>query len=179
MTAKQFRQLALRLPGVVESAHFNHPDFRVRNRIFATLGYPDERWGMIKLTPDQQTTILRAEPDTFRPAAGAWGRSGSTVVLLAATTGKKVRPLLQQAWANVAARKAFSLGPRQARAIEELRQQERADARARIGRHRGRVAAAVEAGEIEPRIRAPIVHHEIPETQKEDDERLGVCRHHA
>ena len=103
MTAKQFRQLALRLPGVVESAHFNHPDFRVRNRIFATLGYPDERWGMVKLTPDQQAAILRTEPDTFRPAAGAWGRSGSTVVLLAATTGKKVRPLLQQAWANVAA----------------------------------------------------------------------------
>ena len=102
MTAKQFRQLALRLPGVVESAHFNHPDFRVRNRIFATLGYPDERWGMVRLTPDQQAAIPRTEPDTFRPAAGAWGRSGSTVVLLSAIAAAQLRPLLQQAWANVA-----------------------------------------------------------------------------
>ena len=103
MTARQFRQLALALPEVVERAHLNHPDFRVGNKIFATLGYPDDSSGMVKLTPEQQAEILRAEPDTFRPAAGGWGRSGSTVVLLAATSGKKVRPLLQQAWENVAA----------------------------------------------------------------------------
>ena len=63
MTANQFRKLALSLPGVVESSHFHHPDFRVRNKIFATLGYPDERWGMIKLTPDQQAVYRQA----FRP----------------------------------------------------------------------------------------------------------------
>jgi len=32
-----FRRLALSLPDVVESAHMNHPDFRVGGRIFATL----------------------------------------------------------------------------------------------------------------------------------------------
>jgi hypothetical protein len=103
MTANQFRKLALSLPEVVESAHLNHPDFRVGNRIFATLGYPDDRCGMVKLSPHQQAEVLDAEPETFRPAAGAWGRSGSTVVVLAATTAARMLPLLQQAWANVTA----------------------------------------------------------------------------
>ena len=103
MTANQFRKLALSLPEVVEGAHLHHPDFRVGNKIFATLGYPDDRCGMVKLTPAQQAEVLDAEPETFRPAAGAWGRSGSTVVVLAATTATRILPLLRQAWANATA----------------------------------------------------------------------------
>ena len=103
MTANQFRKLALSLPDVVENSHVNHPDFRVRNKIFATLGYPDGRWGMVKLSPDQQAVLLRAEPSTFRPAAGAWGRSGSTSVLLSAAKVAQLRPILRQAWENVSA----------------------------------------------------------------------------
>ena len=103
MTANQFRKLALSLPGVVESAHVHHPDFRVGKKIFATLGYPDDDCGMVGLTPDQQAEVLDAEPETFRPAAGAWGRRGSTVVVLAATTAARMRPLLRQAWANATA----------------------------------------------------------------------------
>lgn len=41
MTAEEFRQLALSLPEATEQSHMGHPDFRVRGRIFATLGYPD------------------------------------------------------------------------------------------------------------------------------------------
>ena len=36
MTANEFRKLALDLPEVAEAQHMNHPDFRVRGRIFAT-----------------------------------------------------------------------------------------------------------------------------------------------
>ena len=104
MTANQFRKAALSLPGVVESSHVNHPDFRVQNKIFATLGYPDPRWGMVKLTPEQQGELLRAAPELFRPAAGAWGRSGSTVILLSAITVAALRPILRRAWENIAAR---------------------------------------------------------------------------
>ena len=42
MTAEGFRKMALSFPGAVESAHMNHPDFRVEVKIFASLGYPDE-----------------------------------------------------------------------------------------------------------------------------------------
>ena len=104
MTAAQFRRLALGLPEAVESSHFSHPDFRVRNRVFATLGYPDPRYGMVRLTPEQQKELVRAAPESFRPAAGAWGRSGSTIVLLSAIDVAALRPILQKAWENVAAK---------------------------------------------------------------------------
>jgi hypothetical protein len=103
MTADQFRRLALGLPEAVERSHFSHPDFRVRNKIFATLGYPDPRYGMVKLTPEQQEELLCAAPETFRPAAGAWGRSGSTVVLLSATKVATLAPIIRRAWENAAA----------------------------------------------------------------------------
>ena len=103
MTAAQFRRLALGLPEAGESSHFSHPDFRVRNRVFATLGYPDSRYGMVRLTPEQQKEIIRAAPESFRPAAGAWGRSGSTIVILSAITAAALRPIIRRAWEHVAA----------------------------------------------------------------------------
>ena len=101
MTAAQFRRLALNLPETVESSHFSHPDFRVRNRVFATLGYPDSRCGMVRLNPEQQKELVRTVPESFRPAAGAWGRSGSTVVLLSTIDVASIRPVLQAAWENI------------------------------------------------------------------------------
>jgi len=102
MTAKDFRQLALSLPQVVESAHMGHPDFRVENRIFATLGYPGPGWGMVKLTPDQQEWLVRAHPETFAPVAGAWGRAGNTNVRLRAARKREVRDAMTTAWRNCA-----------------------------------------------------------------------------
>jgi hypothetical protein len=54
MTASQFRKIAFALSGVEERAHMGHPDFRAGGKIFATLGYPDNDWGMVALTPEQQ-----------------------------------------------------------------------------------------------------------------------------
>jgi hypothetical protein len=105
MTANQFRRLALDLPEVVENSHQAHPDFRFRNKIFATLGYPNADWGMVKLTPDQQAEVICAAPNIFRPAAGAWGRSGSTLVLLSAIKTAALPAVLQRAYTNIAVRK--------------------------------------------------------------------------
>src|SRR6516164_7478412 len=71
MTAEKFRELALSLPDAVEAAHMGHPDFRVGGKIFATLG-PDEKWGMIKLTPEEQALLIASAPAVFHPASGAW-----------------------------------------------------------------------------------------------------------
>ena len=76
MTAVDFRRMALRFPEATEGAHMNHPDFRVRGKIFATLGYPDKGVGMVKLFPDQQQQFVRAEPKVFAPVNGLWGRRG-------------------------------------------------------------------------------------------------------
>jgi hypothetical protein len=98
MTAAEFRRLALSLPETQESSHMGHPDFRVRGKIFATLGYPDAAWGMVNLTPEQQQILVRAEPSVFVPVKGAWGRQGSTTVRLAGAGKVTVRGALLQAW---------------------------------------------------------------------------------
>jgi hypothetical protein len=102
MTSEDFRRLALHLPEAVESAHIAHPDFRVRGKIFATLGYPDQQWAMVKLPPEQQETLSKTEPDIFVPVKGGWGRKGATSVRLKAAKKAAVRGALLAAWRNVA-----------------------------------------------------------------------------
>jgi len=101
VTAEKFRKLALSLPEVSEQAHMAHPDFRVGGKIFATLG-PEEDWGMVKLTPGQQEPLVRGEPAVFRPAAGAWGRRGATIIQLENADDVTVREALVAAWRNTA-----------------------------------------------------------------------------
>lgn len=104
MTPDEFRSLALGLPEAAEHSHMNHPDFRVRGRIFATLGYPSNAHGVVKLTPPQQKAYVRAEPDVFEPVKGYWGEHGATIVKLRAARKTSVRKALQTAWANTAPR---------------------------------------------------------------------------
>jgi hypothetical protein len=76
----------------------NHPDFRVGGKIFATLGYPTREWGVVNLKPEDQPYFCRAEPDVFVPVKGAWGRAGSTQVLLKRARVRAVRATLNAAW---------------------------------------------------------------------------------
>src|SRR5213080_4560856 len=100
MTANDFRKLALSLPEAIESAHMHHPDFRVRGRIFATLGYPNEDWAVVKLTPDEQKRFIQSDPKVFQPVKGAWGRRGNANVYLPAAKIDIVRKALAAAWRN-------------------------------------------------------------------------------
>jgi hypothetical protein len=100
MTANEFRRMALSLPDAIEAAHMGHPDFRVGGKIFATLGYPGRSFAMVALTPEQQELFVRAEPKTFTPVPGGWGRQGSTHVLLPTAKKSAVREALTVAWRN-------------------------------------------------------------------------------
>jgi hypothetical protein len=102
MNPAGFRKLALALPEAVECSHMNHPDFRVRKRVFATLGHPGPGWGMVKLTPIQQSQFVAAYPEVFVPVAGGWGLRGATSVNLRAATAAALRPAIFEAWRNVA-----------------------------------------------------------------------------
>jgi hypothetical protein len=82
-----------------------HPDFRVAGKIFATLAYPDERTGMVKLTPEQQRIYLQVHPNVFTPAQGAWGLGGSTMVNLKDADPEVVREALRAAWLGRAPKK--------------------------------------------------------------------------
>jgi hypothetical protein len=100
MTASEFRRLALSMPEATEAAHMGHPDFRVGGKIFATLGYPRTRFGVVMLTPEQQELFVRTEPKTFAPVPGGWGKQGSTHVLLRTARKTAVREALNVAWQN-------------------------------------------------------------------------------
>jgi hypothetical protein len=98
MTAAQFRRIALHLPDACESAHMNHPDFRVGGKIFATLGYPDKEHGMVILPPEEQARLVQTYPKVFSPSKGAWGNRGSTIVRLEDVDKTMLQKVLEIAW---------------------------------------------------------------------------------
>jgi hypothetical protein len=104
MTINEFRKMALKIPAAVERSHMNHPDFRIAGKIFASLGVPDENWGMVKLTPEQQRTFIEKAPELFSPSSGAWGRQGYTNVYLASAKASIVSTALDIAAKNIASR---------------------------------------------------------------------------
>jgi hypothetical protein len=102
MTADQFRKLALSLPESSEVGHMGHPDFRVGGKIFATLGYPEDGWAMLKLTPLEQMLFVQEEPEVFVPVKGAWGKRGATNVRLRGAKKTGMGKALAAAWRNTA-----------------------------------------------------------------------------
>ena len=105
MTSDEFRKMALEIPMAVERSHMNHPDFRVAEKIFATLGVPDKNWGMVKLKPEPQREFIKRAPKVFKLCSGVWGRQGATNVYLAIADPGIVRTALEAAAENVANRK--------------------------------------------------------------------------
>lgn len=98
MTPKEFRRLALAFPETEERAHMDHPDFRVGGKIFATLGYPEDGFAMVKLTPIEQEMFVKAQPKVFKPCNGAWGRRGATNVSLKSARKLVIHRALLAAW---------------------------------------------------------------------------------
>ena len=102
VTPEDFRRLALELPGASESFHMGHPDFRAQGKIFATLGYPDKAWGMVKLTPEQQRAFVQSDRAAFVPVKGAWGAKGSTNVRLSVVKEEVLQEAMVAACGNIA-----------------------------------------------------------------------------
>ena len=98
MTADSFRKLALALPGAEESAHMNHPDFRVGGRIFATMGYPRAGWAAVALTPEDQAAFVAMNPEAFVPVKGKWGEQGATNIVLRYARVPAVRDAIEAAY---------------------------------------------------------------------------------
>ena len=94
MTIEDFRRIALSMPEASEGSHMGHPDFRVGGKIFATIS-PDERYGMVALTPEQQRDFVQDEPAMFVPVKGGWGRQGATHVRMEKADAATVRHLAE------------------------------------------------------------------------------------
>ena len=103
MTEDEFRKIALNLPETFEKSHVGHPDFRVKGgKIFATLGYPDERFGVLILTADQQGELVGRYPETFEPVKGNWGKRGNTQAMLKSAKCEVIESAMKMAWTNAA-----------------------------------------------------------------------------
>jgi hypothetical protein len=98
----QFRRITLGLPDAVESAHMGTPDFRVRKKIFATLGSGETPRCVLKFTLEQQEMFMRVDPSAFVPVNGGWGRKGWTHLHLKVAQEPIVRDALATAWRNTA-----------------------------------------------------------------------------
>ena len=116
MTAEQFRKLVLSFPDTEERAHHGHPDFRVGGKIFATLGHPDQTHGMVQVTPEQQAEFLHDHPLVFSPAAGAWGRNGSTIVALPKATSAVMKTAIEAAYQKALTKAAKARGVKSSKA---------------------------------------------------------------
>jgi hypothetical protein len=101
MTGDEYRAIALAEPEAVEGSHMQHSDFRVRNKIFATL-WPDGVTGVLKLTPEQQALLVDLRGDVFKPAKGAWGVRGMTEVRFDKLDASDLRSPMRMAWENTA-----------------------------------------------------------------------------
>ena len=98
MNANDFRRIALSLEGAEESSHMGAPDFRVGDRIFATLASQKQGYGNLMLTPEQQAAFVAEAPELFLPVAGGWGRNGATHIRLAPANEDVLTGALRTAW---------------------------------------------------------------------------------
>jgi hypothetical protein len=97
MTPEAFRILALSFPRAQERPILGSQEFRIKDKVFATLGWPEAGWAVIKLAPaDQMRFVARCEGLT--PEPGGRGKRGVTRVRLAALDSERLSPVLKAAW---------------------------------------------------------------------------------
>jgi hypothetical protein len=88
------------LPDTAEGSHFNVEDFRVAGKIFATLAYRKDGYGVLLLTPEQQAGMVDDAPAIFLPVPNKWGEKGATLVRLAKVKPDVLEAALRIAWTN-------------------------------------------------------------------------------
>jgi hypothetical protein len=100
MTQQELIAILLSFPEAVQGSHFGTTDFRIRNKIFATLPQPDRL--MVKLTTEQQQMLLDALGEVFSPVPNKWGERGATFARISALDEVTARSASRMAWLNVA-----------------------------------------------------------------------------
>ena len=100
-SADDIRALALELPAAEEAPHFDATSFRVKGKIFATMGEEAGRV-TLKLDREDQHNLIEAHPKAIQPVEGYWGRSGWTTVSFDGIDDDLMATLLRMAWARVA-----------------------------------------------------------------------------
>jgi hypothetical protein len=96
ITAQRVRELVAALADAHEGAHHGHPDFRVNNKIFATLTEGEDR-AALRLTSVEARALAERAPEVFRLVSDrepvTW-----VSVRLASADEAEVTDLLEEAW---------------------------------------------------------------------------------
>ncbi len=104
VTVAAVRQLALSLPETEEKSHFETPDFRVKNKIFATIK-ADKQLMKVKLSAVDQSVFCSFNTTVIYPVPGGWGQQGATYIELKKVKKAMLLDALTTAWKNVAPKK--------------------------------------------------------------------------
>jgi hypothetical protein len=99
ITISAARRILLALPDAQEGAHMGHPDFRVGNRIFASLAPRKKNIAVVKLSIANQVALLQMDPEAF--SLNGWSRQGWTNVHLDKMTPTRFRTIAQESWTTV------------------------------------------------------------------------------
>jgi hypothetical protein len=102
-TARDFRRIALSLPGTTEAPHFDRTAFKVA-RIYATLA-ADGKTANLMLKPDEQALKCEVAPQAFAKLPNAWGARGATEIKLSAVGASELRAALETAWQHAVAKR--------------------------------------------------------------------------
>jgi hypothetical protein len=97
MTPEAFRALALSFPRAQERPILGSQEFRIKDKVFATLGWPEAGWAVVKLTPAEQARLMKA-CEGLSPEPGGRGKRGVTRVRLASVDDERLKPVLEAAW---------------------------------------------------------------------------------
>jgi len=99
MTIDDFRRIALSMPEAEELTGLGYPNFCAGRNSFATI---EDSTAVLRLTRDQQATLVAMAPEMFAPASSGWGRLGRTIVRLGSGDEAILRDAVAAAWRNVA-----------------------------------------------------------------------------
>lgn len=102
ISAATARKVVLSMPEAEERQHHGHPDFRVKNKILATL-WPKQHRAVINVSLAEQKDLLESEPDAF--STNAWSHHGWTNVHLPRVTEEHFRTLVENSWRRVASKR--------------------------------------------------------------------------
>ncbi len=100
VTTEEAREIMLSMPEAAEGEHMNHPDFRVRNKIFATL-WPDESKAVVFLPTEDHGDLLDEQPGAF--STNGWSKKhGALNVHLDHISADQFGSLVRQSWTGTA-----------------------------------------------------------------------------
>ena len=94
MTPEAFRKLVLSFPRAREREVFGTREYRVRDKAFATWGWPQDGWITVKVSAPEQEAFIRR----YANCQPIPGRPGVVRLYLADLDENDIRPVVDAAW---------------------------------------------------------------------------------